>query len=54
LLTHSSGVVPDSEKSNQQSFADKVGRGKDDAVHGGTSDSILDKTKNALGLGDKH
>jgi len=49
----SRGVVPDSEKSNQQSFADTVGRSKDDHVHGGTGDSILDKTKNALGLGDK-
>jgi len=48
------GVVPDSEKSSQQSFTDKLGRSKDENVHGGTSDSILDKTKNALGMGDKH
>ena len=47
------GAVPDSEKSTGQSFGDKVGRSKDDNVHGGTGESILDKTKNTLGL-DKH
>jgi len=47
------GVVPDSNKSDQQSFADKVGRSKDENVHGGSGGSILDKTKNALGMGDK-
>jgi Heat shock protein 9/12 len=50
----SRSVVPDNDKSTGQSLGDKVGRSKDDAVHGGTSDSILDKTKNALGMGDKH
>jgi hypothetical protein len=54
LLTFFSSVVPDSEKSSGQSAADKMGRSKDDAVHGGTDESVLDKTKNALGLGDKH
>lgn len=30
-----------------------MGRSKDEHVHGGSSDSILDKAKNALGM-DKH
>ncbi|KAF2433800.1 putative chaperone/heat shock protein Hsp12 [Tothia fuscella] len=47
------GIVPDSEKSTGQSFTDKVGRSKDEHVHGGTHESILDKTKHTLGLG-KH
>jgi hypothetical protein len=48
------GAVPDSEKSTGQSVSDKFGRSKDDTVHGGTGESILDKTKNTLGLGDKN
>ncbi|KAE9981987.1 hypothetical protein BLS_006739 [Venturia inaequalis] len=44
---------PDSEKSTGQSLGDKVGRSKDEHVHGGTHESIADKTKHALGL-DKH
>jgi len=47
------GVVPDSEKSTGQSLTDKAGRSKDEHVHGGTHESILDKTKHALGM-DKH
>jgi len=50
----SRGVVPDSQKSGGQSVADKAGRSKDDAAHGGSGGSVIDKTKNALGLGDKH
>jgi len=49
----SRGIVPDSEKSTGQSAADKAGRSKDEAVHGGSGGSVIDKTKNALGL-DKH
>jgi len=49
----SRGVVPDSEKSTGQSISDKFGRSKDENVHGGSGGSVLDKTKNALGLGDK-
>ncbi|KAL9094824.1 MAG: hypothetical protein Q9165_002773 [Trypethelium subeluteriae] len=43
----------DSSKTASQSAADKLGREKDDKVHGGTGDSVIDKTKNALGLGNK-
>ena len=32
----------------------KLGRSKDEHVHGGTGESIEDKAKHALGLGDKH
>ncbi|OCL04310.1 putative chaperone/heat shock protein Hsp12 [Glonium stellatum] len=48
------GAQPDSEKSTGQEVSDKFGRSKDEHVHGGSSESIMDKTKNALGLGDKH
>ncbi|KAF2751681.1 putative chaperone/heat shock protein Hsp12 [Sporormia fimetaria CBS 119925] len=48
------GVVPDSEKSSSQSVGDKLSRGKDNEVHGGSTESVLDKAKNAVGLGDKH
>ncbi|KAF2096537.1 putative chaperone/heat shock protein Hsp12 [Rhizodiscina lignyota] len=47
------GAQPDDDKSTGQNLADKAGRSKDQNVHGGTGDSILDKTKNALGM-DKH
>ncbi|KAF2399797.1 putative chaperone/heat shock protein Hsp12 [Trichodelitschia bisporula] len=47
------GLQPDDSKSTSQSVSDKMGRSKDEHVHGGTGESILDKTKNALGL-DKH
>lgn len=53
LTSASSSVVPDSEKSSGQSAADKIGRSKDDKAHGGTGESIMDKTKSALGM-DKH
>jgi len=48
------GVVPDSDKSGGQSLTDKASRSKDQNVHGGSGGSVVDKTKNALGLGDKH
>ncbi|KAF2278433.1 putative chaperone/heat shock protein Hsp12 [Westerdykella ornata] len=48
------GVQPDDQKSAGQEFTDKVGRSKDREVHGSAGGSILDKTKDALGLGDKH
>ncbi|GAB7352085.1 hypothetical protein MBLNU459_g2586t1 [Dothideomycetes sp. NU459] len=47
------GAQPDDSKSTAQSLADKTGRTKDDKVHGGTDESILDKAKSAVGL-DKH
>lgn len=53
LLTPQSRAGPDSEKSTGQSLGDKVGRSKDEHVHGGTHESIMDKTKHALGM-DKH
>ena len=40
----------DSSKSTTQSIGDKLGREKDDKVHGGTDDSIVDKTKHSLGI----
>jgi len=40
----------DSSKSTTQSIGDKLSREKDDKVHGGTGDSVLDKTKHALGI----
>jgi hypothetical protein len=49
-----SGIVPDSEKSTSQSVGDKMGRSKDREVHGSSGGSIVDKAKNAVGLGDKH
>ncbi|OAL46032.1 hypothetical protein IQ07DRAFT_683457 [Pyrenochaeta sp. DS3sAY3a] len=45
---------PDHDKSATQSIGDKFGRSKDENVHGSSGGSVLDKTKNALGLGDKH
>lgn len=43
----------DESKSTTQALGDKFGREKDKEVHGGTGDSMLDKTKHALGM-DKH
>jgi hypothetical protein len=43
----------DSEKNTTQAIGDKFGRSKDEHAHGGTGESIVDKTKGALGLG-KH
>ena len=37
-----------------QGISDKLGRSKDEHVHGGSGESIVDKAKNTLGLGDKH
>jgi hypothetical protein len=42
---------PDHSKTNTQSVGDKFGRSKDNSVHGSTGGSIVDKTKNALGMG---
>ncbi|RMZ70174.1 chaperone heat shock Hsp12 [Pyrenophora seminiperda CCB06] len=42
---------PDSSKTNTQSTMDKFGRSKDRNVHGSTGESIVDKTKDALGMG---
>lgn len=44
-------VQPDSSKTHSQSTMDKLGRSKDNNVHGSTGGSIVDKTKNALGMG---
>jgi hypothetical protein len=43
----------DSEKTTSQSIGDKVGRSKDNNVHGSTGQSVGDKVKGALGM-DKH
>ncbi|KAF2737952.1 putative chaperone/heat shock protein Hsp12 [Polyplosphaeria fusca] len=48
------GLQPDSDKGVGQETSDKLGRSKDREVHGSSGGSILDKTKNALGMGDKH
>ncbi|ORY12768.1 putative chaperone/heat shock protein Hsp12 [Clohesyomyces aquaticus] len=48
------GIQPDSSKSTGQEFTDKVGRSKDRETHGSSGGSVLDKAKNALGMGDKH
>jgi hypothetical protein len=47
------GAQPDSSKSNTQEVHDKFGRSKDEAVHGGSKEGFMDKTKHAFGL-DKH
>ncbi|KAK8218005.1 putative chaperone/heat shock protein Hsp12 [Phyllosticta capitalensis] len=48
------GFQTDDSKSTSQEASDKLGRSKDEHVHGGTGESIVDKAKNAVGLGDKH
>ena len=48
------GVQPDDQKSTTQSMGDKMSRSKDREVHGSSGESVLDKAKNAVGLGDKH
>lgn len=48
------GFQPDDQKSTGQEISDKFGRSKDEHVHGGSGESIVDKAKNAFGLGDKH
>lgn len=48
------GVQPDDQKSAGQNLTDKMGRSKDREVHGSSGGSILDKAKDAVGLGDKH
>lgn len=47
------GTQSDSSKSTTQEAFDKTRREKDHQVHGGTSESVADKVKNAVGLGDK-
>ncbi|KAF2500819.1 hypothetical protein BU16DRAFT_479505 [Lophium mytilinum] len=47
------GAQPDSSKSDTQEISDKFGRSKDRNTHGSTGESIVDKTKHALG-GDRH
>jgi hypothetical protein len=53
MLTPRSNVQPSDNKSASQSVGDTLSGNKDDAAHGGTGDSVLDKAKGALGL-DKH
>jgi hypothetical protein len=48
-----SGLQSDDSKSTGQSIGDKFSRSKDREVHGSSGESILDKTKGALGM-DKH
>jgi hypothetical protein len=45
--------MTDSQKTTAQSLGDKVGRTKDNNVHGSTHESVGDKVKGALGI-DKH
>jgi hypothetical protein len=44
-------VQGDASKSTTQEAFDKTRREKDHQVHGGTSESVADKVKNAVGLG---
>ena len=46
-------VFLDSNKTTAQSLGDKMGRTKDNEVHGSTGESVGDKVKGALGMG-KH
>ena len=46
------GTQPDSSKSTTQSMFDKSRREKDKQVHGSTEQSVMDKVKNAVGLGE--
>jgi hypothetical protein len=48
-----SGAQPDHNKSLGQEASDKASRSHDRTAHGSSGGSVLDKTKNALGL-DKH
>ena len=50
----SSGMQSDSSKSTTQEMADKTGRSKDEEVHGGSGQSILDSAKNALGMNNNN
>lgn len=47
------GTQSDSSKSTTQEAFDKTRREKDHQVHGGASESVVDKVKNAVGLGDR-
>lgn len=46
------GSQSDTSKSTSQEAFDKARREKDQA-HGGTSETVMDKVKNAVGLGEK-
>ncbi|RPB21471.1 hypothetical protein L211DRAFT_437129 [Terfezia boudieri ATCC MYA-4762] len=47
------GTQSDSSKSATQEGFDKTRREKDHHAHGGTSESVVDKVKNVVGLGEK-
>ncbi|KAI9822303.1 MAG: hypothetical protein M1827_000021 [Pycnora praestabilis] len=47
----SRGVQPDDTKSDGQKIFDKGQRSHDAHAHGGSADTMMDKTKNALGMG---
>ena len=49
MLIFHSAVQPDSDKSTTQELGDKAGRSNDEH----TGDSLLDKTKGALGMDKK-
>ncbi|RAL09618.1 heat shock 9/12 family protein [Aspergillus homomorphus CBS 101889] len=46
------GTQSDNSKSTTQEAFDKTQRSHDNTVHGGSSESIGDKIKNAVGLGN--
>ncbi|OJJ49192.1 hypothetical protein ASPZODRAFT_129605 [Penicilliopsis zonata CBS 506.65] len=48
----SRGVQPDSDKGTAQQAFDKTQRSHDNHAHGGSSETIGEKIKNAVGLGD--
>ncbi|KAL2799665.1 chaperone/heat shock protein Hsp12 [Aspergillus germanicus] len=48
----SRGLQPDDQKSTTQQAFDKGQRSHDNNVHGGSTESVGQKIKNAVGLGD--
>ncbi|KAL2865570.1 heat shock 9/12 family protein [Aspergillus lucknowensis] len=49
----SRGLQPDDQKSTIQQAFDKSQRSHDNNVHGGATETITDKVKKAVGLGDQ-
>ncbi|KAL3461387.1 heat shock protein 9/12-domain-containing protein [Aspergillus heterothallicus] len=48
----SRGIQPDDQKSSTQQAFDKTQRSHDNNVHGGSTETVGQKIKNAVGLGD--
>ena len=54
LISLYRGMQSDNSKSTTQEMADKTGRSKDENVHGGSGQSVLDSAKNALGMNNSN